>query len=212
MIVTVVDYGVGNLRSVCMALESCGASIILASTPNKVKNADRLILPGVGAFAHAMQKLQKDYLDHAIAQFVEKERPLLGICLGMQMLFDSSEEFGIHDGLGLIPGVVKQICPVHTETMKYKIPHISWAELLEPENGSGWAGTVLSDTLPRTPMYFVHSFAGVPLFAEHRLADCLYGEHTLCASVGKGSIYGVQFHPEKSGPSGLKLLNTFLAI
>ncbi|BDQ38084.1 imidazole glycerol phosphate synthase subunit HisH 1 [Pseudodesulfovibrio nedwellii] len=209
--VTIIDYGVGNLRSVAMALSHCGANVSLASSPEEIVAADRVVFPGVGAFANAMNKLDEMGLTQAIKAYAELERPFLGICLGMQMMFDSSDEFGLTAGLGLIPGTVEKI-PSHDGAGKlHKVPHIAWAGLLKPQETPTWKDTLFERTPEGTPMYFVHSYAGNPTDSEYRLADCEYNGRIFCAAVGSGNLYGTQFHPEKSGEAGLVLLRQFLA-
>ena len=209
--ITVIDYGVGNLLSVRRGLEHCGAEVLLSSNPDVVFAAERVVLPGVGAFANAMQALQERGLVQAIWTLAGGGTPLLGICLGMQLLLDESEEFGLTRGLGLIPGRVTPI-PRHTtggETQK--IPHIGWNGLVPGESRPDWKGTLLEDNLPGEAAYFVHSFMSVTTDPSHRLADCIYGGHRVPAAIAKGRITGCQFHPEKSGEVGLKILRRFCA-
>lgn len=209
--VTVVDYGIGNLFSVKRALEHCGANVRMSSKAADIVNASRLLLPGVGAFADGMQGLLDRGLIEPLTQFAATGRPLLGICLGMQMLATASEEFGEHRGLGLIPGRVKPV-PTHTiEGRPHKIPHIGWSEIF-PASGDGWKGTMLEDTAAGTPVYLVHSFHHVPENPAHLLADCDYGGHRVTAAVRSGAILGAQFHPEKSGSEGLKMMTAFLRL
>jgi glutamine amidotransferase len=209
--ITVIDYGVGNLLSVQRGLEHCGAQVHLTSDPDAVLAADRVVLPGVGAFANAMQALRDRNLVLAIQALAKKGTPLLGICLGMQLLLDESEEFGIAKGLGLIPG---RVVPVPTQTTRgeaQKIPHIGWNGLLPAESRTGWTGTLLQDNRLGEAAYFVHSFMSVTTDPAHRLADCLYGGHRIPAVIAKGHITACQFHPEKSGEVGLKILRRFCA-
>ncbi len=210
--VTIVDYGMGNLLSVAKAFERCDADVRVSDRFVHVADADLLVLPGVGAFAKAMAELRKKNLDTAIKEFALKERPFLGICLGMQMMLDESEEFGVHQGLGLIPGTVQAVAVTGLDGSPHKIPHIGWAEIVPPKSGGGWAGSILEDTATATPFYFVHSFTAVPLHAEHRLADTYYDGRLISAAVRRGSLYGCQFHPEKSGQDGLKLIAAFLGL
>lgn len=209
--ITVIDYGVGNLLSVQRGLEHCGAEVILTSDPEAVLAAKRVVLPGVGAFANAMQALQERNLVAAIRALAKKGTPLLGICLGMQLLLDESEEFGLTKGLGLIPG---RVVPVPTTTKNggpQKIPHIGWNGLLPAESRIGWEGTLLQDNRLGEAAYFVHSFMSVPANPAHRLADCLYGGHRIPAAIARDHITGCQFHPEKSGEVGLRMLRRFCA-
>lgn len=209
--VTVVDYGMGNLFSVRRALEHCGASVQLSSRGDDIAAADRVILPGVGAFADGMQGLRDRGLIEPLSQFAATGRPILGICLGMQMLATTSEEFGESRGLGLIPGRVKQVPTTTIEGRPHKIPHIGWSEIF-PASGGDWQATILEDTAEGTPVYLVHSFHLVPDDPAHLLADCEYGGHRVTAAVRSNRIFGAQFHPEKSGHEGLKMLRAFLRL
>ncbi|KAF0220673.1 MAG: hypothetical protein FD174_997 [Geobacteraceae bacterium] len=196
--------------SVARAFEHCGASIELTDDPRKVEEADYLVLPGVGAFADGMAGLAERGLIDSIKAFADKERPFLGICLGMQMMLDESEEFGANDGLGLIPGKVVAIPSTGSDGTPHKIPHIGWNEITAPECTS-WGNTILHDTLDRTPFYFVHSFSAVPEYQHHRLADCLYNGALISAAIRNNNMYGCQFHPEKSGKAGLQIIQSFLS-
>jgi glutamine amidotransferase len=211
MKVVVVDYGMGNLFSVCRALEACGVEPVLSNTPQEILDAKALLLPGVGAFADGMAGLSEQGLIQPIRDYAKTGRPLLGICLGMQMLLDSGEEFGIHEGLGLISGTVRSIPSTGLDAQPHKIPHIGWNALLKPET-SFWTDSILDEIEEKQHAYFVHSFTAVPTNEEHRLADCDYNGQRISAAVQSGNIYGTQFHPEKSGPVGLKILKNFLAI
>lgn len=207
--VTVIDYGVGNLLSVQRGLEHCGAKIILTADPEQILAAKRVVLPGVGAFGDAMQALERLGLVAVIQELARRQTPLLGICLGMQLLLDESEEFGITAGLGLIPG---RVIPVPTQTLSgemQKIPHIGWSALHPSNTSRGWNGTLLQDNRPGEAAYFVHSFMAVPSNPAHRIADCVYGGHLIPAVIGRDRITGCQFHPEKSGEVGLKILGRF---
>jgi imidazole glycerol-phosphate synthase subunit HisH len=211
-LVTIIDYGMGNLLSVAKAFEYCGADVRVSDLHTHVVDADILVLPGVGAFAKAMEELNRKGLDVAIKEFAAKERPFLGICLGMQLMHDQSEEFGIYQGLGLIPGVVEAIDSTDTKNIPHKIPHIGWAEVVPPTGFEQWADTIFQKTEIGTAFYFVHSFTAVPEHAEHRLADASYDGRLISAAVRSGSLYGCQFHPEKSGREGLRLIEHFLRL
>ncbi|MEI7818485.1 MAG: imidazole glycerol phosphate synthase subunit HisH [Desulfuromonadales bacterium] len=207
--VTIIDYGIGNLLSVARAFEHCGANIVLTDDPVKITGADYLVLPGVGAFADGMSGLTECRLVEPIKIFAAKERPFLGICLGMQLMLDESDEFGANEGLGLIPGKVVAIPTVGSDGLPHKIPHIGWNEITRPESTS-WQNTILQETPEGTPFYFVHSFTAVPSQQEHRLADCSYNGTMISAAVKNGNLYGCQFHPEKSGIAGLNIVSRFL--
>jgi glutamine amidotransferase len=207
--VVVVDYGVGNLFSVRRAFEKCGAEVHLADLPEVIRSAPRLVLPGVGAFADGMRGLIERGLDGAVREFAETGRPMIGICLGMQMLATTSEEFGIHAGLGIIPGQVRPIEKTGIDGQPHKIPHIGWAALQNP-GATDWTNSILSDVAPGEAVYMVHSYALMPDNPTHRLADCLYDGRVISAAVRSGNVFGCQFHPEKSGPVGLRILKKFL--
>ncbi len=209
--VAIIDYGVGNLLSVRRALEHCGANVSVSATAADILASSRVILPGVGAFADAMAQLRQRGLDAVTREVAARGTPLMGICLGMQMLLDESEEFGITAGLGLIPGRVIPVPAVAADGSRQKIPHIGWASLHPPRADASWSGTALRTTSPSEAFYFVHSFMAHPSSAAHRVADCIYGGNPVSAAIGRERIFGCQFHPEKSGASGLKLLRAFLA-
>lgn len=209
--VAVVDYGVGNLLSVRRGLEQCGATVTVTSDPQVILAAPQVVLPGVGAFANGMEQLRNRDLEGVVREVADRGTPVLAICLGMQLLLDSSEEFGASSGLGLIPGRVLAVPATTAEGAPQKIPHIGWNVLALPEGRETWAGTVLEGIGPDEAVYFVHSFMAMPLHDEHRLADCLYGGQRVTAAVSRDNVFGCQFHPEKSGAVGLKVLDRFLA-
>jgi glutamine amidotransferase len=210
--VTVIDYGIGNIFSVRRALEHCGADVQLSSKETEIAAADRVILPGVGAFADGMKGLRDRGLIEVVSRFAATGRPMLGICLGMQMLATSSEEFGENAGLGLIPGRVTKVPNETIEGKPHKIPHIGWSEIFPVSGGGDWKATILEDTSEGTPVYLVHSFHLVPHDPADLLADCNYGGHRVTAAVRSGNIFGAQFHPEKSGKAGLQMLTAFLRL
>ena len=207
--VTVIDCGVGNLFSVQRGLESCGAKVTITADDGKILSASRVVLPGVGAFGKAMQELESLGLVRVIQRLARNGVPLLGICLGMQLLFDESEEFGITRGLGLIPGRVVPVPATTTSGDRQKIPHIGWSSLHPSGVSVDWAETLLKNNTPGDAAYFVHSFMAIPDQPAHRIANCVYGGHEIAAVVSHASITGCQFHPEKSGEVGLKILRTF---
>lgn len=208
--VVVIDYGVGNLLSVRRGLEHCGATVTVTADPDVIRSASRVVLPGVGAFVNGMEQLSRQGLDRVVRDVAAQGTPLLGICLGMQMLLDESDEFGVSRGLGLIPGRVVAVSAVTADGRAQKIPHIGWSELVLPINRGDWAGTLLEDIRLSDSAYFVHSFMASPANPDHRIADCLYGGMSVAAAIGRGNIFGCQFHPEKSGEVGLKVLRQFL--
>lgn len=208
--VAVMDYGVGNLLSVRRALEHCGANVTVTGDHAAILSSPRVVLPGVGAFANAMTELRRQGLDEVALEVASRGVPLLGICLGMQMLLEQSEEFGLSMGLALIPGRVISIPPTSKTGAAQKIPHIGWNGLVLPERRQTWAGTLLQDVKPAEAVYFVHSFMAEPANPDDRVADCLYGGVAISAAIARRNVYGCQFHPEKSGPVGLKILRRFL--
>jgi len=208
--VTIIDYGMGNLLSVSRAFAHCGAQPVLTATPEGIRAAERLVLPGVGAFADGMAGLRERGLIDPIREHAAGGKTFLGICLGMQMMLDSSEEFGSHAGLGLIPGRVVAIPPTGVDGKPHKIPHIGWNGLVPSSVATAWNGTVLEGIRPGAAAYFVHSFTAVPVDPAHRLADCLYNGRVIAAVIRAGEVYGCQFHPEKSGEVGLDIVRDFL--
>jgi imidazole glycerol-phosphate synthase subunit HisH len=197
-VIAVVNYGMGNLRSVEKALEHVGATVEVTNDHDRIRAAERLVLPGVGAFPKAMERIREQGLDEVIAVRVAEGVPLLGICLGMQLLFDSSTELGGAEGLGLVPGAVDKL-----PAGGLKLPQIGW-------NAVTWRnGSPLREGLPgRTAMYHVHTYAPRPARDDDVLGIATYGGEFVTA-VQAPPVYGVQFHPEKSGPHGLALLGAF---
>lgn len=212
--VVVVDYGVGNLLSAQRAFARCGGEVSLSGDPRVVIAADRLVVPGVGAFAHCMRSLEACGLIDAVRTFAVSGRPMIGICVGMQMLFEGSEEFGRHPGFGFMPGWIRRIPDTDSSGMEHKIPHIGWNRLSIPSEvaGDGWCGTILDDVSPGTEVYFIHSYTAWPENIRHRLADADYGGRRISAVVQRDNIFGTQFHPEKSGPAGLRIIDSFLRL
>lgn len=211
--VMVIDYGIGNLLNVVRAIEHCGAQAQVVEQAHEAGQLpDRLVLPGVGAFGDGMKELQARGFDDLVKRFVQSGRPFLGICVGVQMLFDVGEEFGEHAGLGLIPGRVQPVPNLDASGQLHRIPHIGWSPLTRPDARESWQGTLLADTPQGEPAYFVHSFAPVPQLESHRLADTWYGGVRICAAVARDNIMGCQFHPERSAAAGLTMLQRFLKL
>lgn len=212
-VITVIDYGVGNLFSVRRALEHCGAKVDVVSDPSLLKDAAKVLLPGVGAFADAMHNLSAGGMDKAIVEFARSGRPLMGICLGMQLLLDSSTEHGHSQGLGLIPGSVEPIPTVDNSGKRSKVPHIGWSSLVFPEGRATWEGTPMAAVNPaNSAVYFVHSYMAVPADPAHRIANCMHDDTVVAAVIGRDNVWGAQFHPEKSGEVGLSILSSFVAM
>lgn len=200
--IAVIDYGVGNLFSLCRSLEAIGQEAVVSGDPAVLHLADRLILPGVGAFADAAEKLRQTGLDAVLQAEAARGKPLLGICLGMQLLFEESYEFGRCAGLGLIPGKVVPMEGVIPAD--YKIPHIGWNALHFPK---GIRHPLLQRVQEGACVYFVHSF-WADQCGDACIATTEYGAK-LTAAVARGKVMGCQFHPEKSGEIGLSILKTF---
>ncbi|WP_341714986.1 imidazole glycerol phosphate synthase subunit HisH [Limnobacter sp.] len=208
--IAIVDYGVGNLYSVQRALEHSGATeVCITSSPNEILDSDKLILPGVGAFCDGMNGLESRNLTDPIIEFANSGKPLLGICLGMQLLATSSEEFGSHNGLGLIPGKVVPIPSESDDGNLRKIPHIGWASL-EPPHRDAWLHPIIDSLSREDSVYLVHSFHMQPTDHANLLATYEYRGYQITAAVISNNIFGYQFHPEKSGPVGLRLIKNFL--
>ena len=210
--ISILDYGVGNLFSLRKAFEACGAEVRIINDAVGIKNSDKLILPGVGAFAKAMEELHKRELVEQIKEYALSDKPLLGICLGAQMLMSESHEYGVHKGLDLIKGKVINISDIENKAASYKVPYVAWSELYKSESNITWDNTILSDINIGTTAYFVHSFTFVPDNLENRLADTFYNEVRLCAAIKNENVYGTQFHPERSGKNGLKMITNFINI
>ena len=210
--VSIIDYGVGNLLSVARAFNYFGADVKFVKTPDEILQADRLILPGVGAFADGMRGLSELKIIDPIKEYAQIGKPLLGICLGMQMMLTKSNEFGEHLGLGLIDGDVVSIPKEDVNGKPHNIPHIGWNELQRPREGCAWEKTILNGLDGGNSVYFVHSFMAVPTDPAKRLADTFYNGQRICAAFNDKNIYGCQFHPEKSGELGLKIIKNFLEL
>ncbi len=199
----VVDYGVGNLFSLTCSLRAIGAEAVVTGDEGVLARADRVILPGVGAFGDAAEALRASGLDRVVLREAKAGKPLLGICLGMQLLLDYGTEYGRHQGLGLIPGAVRAIRPVVPPA--YKVPHMGWNALHFPKDRP--VSPLFRYIQEGDCVYFVHSYAGMDC-GEHTIAAAEYGPE-LTAAVARDNVYGVQFHPEKSGPVGLNILKAF---
>jgi len=211
--VTLIDYGMCNLLNVARALEVCGADLTVTEDPAVALAAEKLVVPGVGAFSECLRELHERGFADVIRRYADTERPLLGICVGMQMLFDASDEFGEHAGLGILSGNVRAISPVTIEGAPQRVPHIGWNHLVSPETGRHWGNTLLHDFDGREPaMYFVHSYAAEPAADDIRLADVMYGGRRLCAAVQRDNLMATQFHPERSGELGLAITRRFVAL
>ncbi len=201
--IAVVDYGVGNLRSVSKALEKVGAEVCVTSDPGEISAADAVVLPGVGAFAHCMDNLRSAGLENSVREAAASRRPFLGICVGMQILFEESDEFGRVEGLGILPGRVRRFEP---KDHALKVPHMGWNEIFVRRRAPHLAGI---DEAAR--VYFVHSY-----YVETNDASIVATTTPYCvdfvSSAWRGNIFATQFHPEKSQATGLKILANFAAL
>lgn len=196
--IAIIDYGVGNLFSLTSSLSAVGADVVVTGDKSVIESADKIILPGVGAFGDASKKLTESGLDKVVIEQAKKGKPLLGVCLGMQMLFETSYEYGEHKGLGLLKG---KVVPFDLPK-EYKIPHIGWNALTFVKESP-----ILKYIKPSDCVYFVHSYHVVGC-EDSLIATAEYGA-IVTALVGSGNVYGCQFHPEKSGDVGLKILKAF---
>jgi imidazole glycerol-phosphate synthase subunit HisH len=195
-LITIVDYGVGNVRSVERALVHVGADTKLTRDPDELAAADGIVLPGVGAFAPALARLEQDGLGRRLVELAHRGKPVLGVCLGYQLLFEESSEHGRHEGLGLLPGKVVEVATTS------RLPVIGWCRLTQTDASPLWDGIE-----NHSYFYFVHSFAPD---ASPRAVACT--EHAPAAAAAKANVMGTQFHPEKSGDDGLRLYKNFVSL
>ena len=209
----VVDYGIGNVFSVCNAIRQVGGEAELTGDLDAIRKAERVILPGVGAFARAMDALNSKGIADALRDFVATGRPFLGICIGMQVLMDRSTEFGETAGLGFVPGSVERIASTSPSGQHLRVPHIGWAPLT-PSGGTArerWHGTALEEAdSTGGAVYFVHSYHCVPEEQSNRIAFADYDGLEVTAAIHRDNITGVQFHPERSAEAGQNILSRFL--
>jgi glutamine amidotransferase len=203
--IVIIDYGMGNLRSAQKAFEKVGFSARLSSDPQVVAGADKLVLPGVGAFRDCIRNLREGGFVEPILAHVAAGRPLLGICVGLQLLFSESEEFGRHQGLGIIPGkVVRFPAGMRSGGEELKVPHMGWNTLSIRR-----PSPILTGIAEQSFVYFVHSYYAVPDDPQLVAAETTYGDVTFCASVWKDNVMATQFHPEKSQAVGLEIVRNF---
>jgi glutamine amidotransferase len=206
--VVVVDYGLGNLLSVGRALEAAGAEVSLTSSPRDIETAEKLVLPGVGAFGAGMEGLKSIGVVDALKAFARHERPMLGICLGMQMMLEKSEEFGSFAGLGFLSGSVRKLPEQDARGGALRIPHIGWAKA---HIASAYAGNAVWRSSEDRYFYFVHSFYADPANSAEVSLTLRFGNRDVPVGIQRGNAMGVQFHPEKSGEPGLGFLRSFLS-
>lgn len=204
--ITIIDYNCGNIFSLIRLFEKLKIKYNVSNDPKIIAKSDKLILPGVGSFSVGIDNLKKKNIDEIIRQFVKKGNWILGICLGMQLLVSNSEEFGDYNGLDLIKGEVKKLKSANK--LKYKIPHVGWNSINFKENAH--SNNLLKNVKNLSNFYFTHSFAVKTKFEEDTLAETIYSENLFSSIISKENILGVQFHPEKSGIVGEKMIRNFL--
>ena len=210
--IVIVDYGAGNVLNVKRAFEKLSVRVCLTSDAEGLLGAQHIVLPGVGAFHTAMKRLSSLGLDEALIEASNKGVSILGICLGMQLLLDESDEFYTTQGLGIIPGRVKPIPNKTSNGAPVKIPHVGWNELVPSGEESTWDSILLKGYSADDSLYFVHSFMADHLCDQNRLADCVYEGYRIPAVIIKDNVVGCQCHPEKSGEVGLNILRNFMAL
>ena len=208
--VTIIDFGVNNILSVSRALEKCSALVSVSSDPDFILKSKKVVFPGIGAFPNAMKSLESLGLISTIRDIANSGTPMLAICLGMQLLFEESEEFEKTKGLGVISGTVTTIPDSTTLSKPQKIPHIGWNSIFAPTDQIMWKDTILQNNSEGEFAYFVHSYRVNPKVTSNTLAVTNYGGHVIPAVIVQENIIGCQFHPEKSGEVGLKLLKRFV--
>ncbi|MFY0622847.1 MAG: imidazole glycerol phosphate synthase subunit HisH [Pelagimonas sp.] len=205
----VIDYGIGNVFSVMQALKRNDCDARLTNDSQEILNADRVILPGVGAFGRAAEKLRTMGLDDVIHSYIEQERPFMGICVGMQLLMEKGMEFGEHAGLGLFKGTVEKIDAKDSSGAALPVPVIGWNSLEKPSDAR-WNNTALSGVPDDAAFYFVHSYSARPSDTKDICATAPVGDTDVVAAIQRDNILGVQFHPERSADHGIGMISTFL--
>ena len=208
--IAIIDYGVGNLYSIKKALDKFGQNTFITEEADKISGADAVILPGVGSFKAGIEGLKIRNLLKPVKDFAKSGKPMLGICLGAQLMLGKGYEFGTFTGLNIIPGKV-----VKFRRLKEKVPHIGWNEIYGDKSKiknqkSKWENTILDSIKENCDVYFVHSYLLQPNKKENILSLTKYGKYEFCSAIKKNNIYGCQFHPEKSGLAGLKILENFV--
>ena len=208
--ITIIDYGCGNILNLVRAIKFLGYEVETTHEVKRIINSSHVILPGVGAFGNAMKQLEKYSLQKTIIEYAQLNRPLLGICIGMQILFTLSYEFGVHKGLNLIEGEVIKIS--NKKNKEIKIPHVGWNEIYPNNDKKEWKNKILKNNLIGKNFYFVHSFACLTKKSDSTIAVCNYSGISIPAVVSVDNIFGCQFHPEKSADNGLAFLKNFCEI
>lgn len=202
--IAIIDYGMGNLRSVQKGFEKVGAGAVLVTAPEELKEAEKIVLPGVGAFRDCMKNLEQAGFVEPVLKLISEGRPFLGICLGLQLLFSESEEFGLHRGLGVIPGRVVRFPDAMTENgEKLPVPHMGWNQISIRGDSP-----IFSGIADQSNVYFVHSYYVKPEDSSVVAAECRYGID-FCAAIRRDNVFATQFHPEKSQSTGLAMLKNF---
>lgn len=206
--IAIVDYGVGNLYSLVRAFRFFGIEAVITEDIETLNQADGIVLPGVGSFEAGMRGLKIRGLVDIIKESANNNKPMLGICLGAQLMMTEGYEFGTFKGLDIIEGKV-----IHFPVLanNEKVPHVGWNTISPIEKGS-WSNTILESSKKNDQVYFVHSYIFKPKHGDNILSTTTYGDHTFCSAIKKGNIYGFQFHPEKSGMVGLNLINNFIKL
>ena len=208
--ITIIDYGCGNILNLARAIKFIGYEVDITHDKDKIINSSYVILPGVGAFGNAMKQIEKYNLHNTILEYAKSNKPLLGICLGMQILLTVSYEFGVHKGLGLIEGKVIKIS--NEKNKEIKIPHMGWNEIYPNNNKKEWKNKILKNSSIGKSFYFVHSFVCITKDYDSTIAVCNYSDISIPAVVVTGNVFGCQFHPEKSADNGLAVLKNFCEI
>ena len=208
--IAIVDFALGNLYSVRSACARAGAEALTTSDPREIERADAVILPGVGAFGDAMDALRRLDLVAPLRDAVASGKPLMGVCLGIQLLLGESSEFGRHEGLGLVAGKVVPFDHPREGDRELKVPQICWNRIRPPAGPESWRGTPLDGIAPGESMYFIHSYFAKPDDAGVVLSTTRYGHIEFCSSLKRGNVFACQFHPERSGQAGLKVYQNFV--
>jgi len=208
--IIIINYGINNLKSINMALQSLNYKTIITSDKRELTNADRIILPGVGSFKSGMKSLSKIKIIDQLYKSSLNNIPILGICLGMQLFMTESQEFGLNKGLNLISGTVKKIPKINGNNYR-KIPHIGWNKLNTDNISNNWSNSILSNLSKNSYFYFVHSYSAYPDNNNEILSFTNYNNLNFVSSIMKNNIVGLQFHPEKSGKIGLNILKNFVS-
>jgi len=207
--IAIVDYGLGNLYSISKALQCFAKEVVITNDPKIISSADGVVIPGVGAFVAGMRGLKEKKLIEPLKDFAASGKPMLGICLGAQLMLSWGFEFGKHRGLDIITGTVKPF--PGSVTKKEKVPHIGWSGITPPKKES-WNNTIFAGINDHASVYFVHSYTMIPDDSADIIALAEYGGLNFCAAIKKGRVYGTQFHPEKSGEIGLSIIKNFINI